>query len=191
MIAETLQYEHKCPREHQTELHTEMWHGLFQKQIAMLIHPVNTWPPNAPAVSLPDAFSRIVLKDNQGVKCNQAEIVPVWQVRSHSQTWWVSSESECDTRQYTNQLDAGSYSHPSIPDDWRWHRFLTTCHCKKKVHLWDARWHFLCIRSMQTQEFIMTTGHYHLNWTSWGINAFYGKILSESKLQQQSKPIWK
>lgn len=129
MIAETLQYEHKCPRECQTELYTEMCHGLIQKQIAMLLHPVNTRPPSAPTVSLPGAFSRIVLKDNQGVKCNQAEIVPVWQVRSHSQTWWVSSESECDTRQYTNQLVADCYSHPSVPDEWRWHRILMTCYC--------------------------------------------------------------
>lgn len=68
MIAETLQYEHKCPRERQTELHTETCHGLIQKQIAMLLHPVNTRPPSAPAVLLPGAFSRIVLKDNQGVK---------------------------------------------------------------------------------------------------------------------------
>lgn len=67
--------------------------------------------------SLPDILLRIVLKDNQGVKCNQAEMVPVWQVKSQSHTWWVSSESECDTRQYTNQAAAGCYSHLSVPDN--------------------------------------------------------------------------
>lgn len=124
-------------RTQKTELHTEMCHGLIQKQIATLLHGVNTQAPSAPAVSLPDAFSCIVLKDNQGVKCNQAEIVLVWQVREAAakHDGFLQRANVTPDNRPISWLQAVIAKSP-IPDDW-------TCHCIFG-HIWSAlKWAFL------------------------------------------------